>query len=448
MPAPLHPLLNRLLRKAGAHPDEVPTFEAWQELLGLVGRTLTDADEDRYTLERSIEISSREMQGLYQDLKKSSESALAVERQRVEESLAVLRATLEASNEGILVVDRQRRVIAYNRRFQTMTGTPDEVMATRDHRQVLEFASRELIDPEVWRERIEQNHAGTDSAHDEIRFTDGRIFDRYTAPISLPDGTLVGRVTFFRDVTAERTARNELEHAREAAEAASNAKSMFLANVSHELRTPLNAIIGLADLLLLEGGDPLTERQRDYLRGVGQSGRHLLTMVNDILDLAKIEAGKHELDVAIVPTGEALLEAVSLLKPLAHHRGIELVADVEPDTPAVRADPVRLRQILYNLISNAVKFTNRDGAVRVSARTDTRGVAIRVADTGVGIAPENMSRLFHEFIQLDLPSGERPTGTGLGLALTKRLVDMHGGTIDVTSRLGFGTTFTVRLPVA
>jgi signal transduction histidine kinase len=255
-------------------------------------------------------------------------------------------------------------------------------------------------------------------------------------------------VTVFREVTAERQARAQLERAREAAELASQAKSMFLATMSHELRTPLNAVIGLADLLLLDGGDPLTPRQSKYLDGILQSGRHLLEMVNDVLDLAKIEAGKHDLDLEQVGTEDAIVDAVSLLQPLANTRGVELAAAVAPHTPPVRADPVRLRQILVNLISNAVKFTDRAGHVQVSADGDSRGIAIRVADTGIGIAPEDMSRLFRAFEQLNLPSGDRPGGTGLGLALTKRLVEMHGGTIDVTSKLGSGTVFTVRLPGA
>src|SRR5262249_968893 len=218
------------------------------------------------------------------------------------------------------------------------------------------------------------------------------------------------------------------------------------ATMSHELRTPLNAVIGLADLLLLEGGEPLTKKQHKYLEGILQSGRHLLAMVNDVLDLAKIEAGKQGLELEHVRTAGAIEDAVNMLAPLAQNRGVALSASIEAEVPYVRADPMRLRQILYNLISNAVKFTDRDGSVRVSAAVDSRGIAIRVSDSGIGIAAEDMSRLFRAFEQLKLPSGDRPGGTGLGLALTKRLIDMHGGTIDVTSKVGSGIVFTVLLP--
>jgi protein-histidine pros-kinase len=217
--------------------------------------------------------------------------------------------------------------------------------------------------------------------------------------------------------------------------------------MSHELRTPLNAVIGLADLLLL-GRDPLVDRQREYLQGITSSGRHLLALVNDVLDLAKIEAGKQELHLESIPIHDAIEDGMAAIVPLARARGVMLEPATIVAVPNVRADRVRLRQILYNLISNAVKFTDRGGMVRIRARRDDDWVSIAVVDTGVGISPSDLKRLYRSFEQLTLPSGDRPEGTGLGLALTKRLVEMHGGTIDVESELGSGTTFTVRIPVA
>jgi PAS domain S-box-containing protein len=439
MPHEQHPLLGQLLRKVGATPGEPPPLDAWRELLGLMSQMCYESDQDREQLERTIEISSRDMQRLYQDLKRRAES------ERVEQD-AIMRATLESAIEGVLLVDNNRNVIAANRRFAEMWGLPESVMESRDQRAVAEAAMKRLKMADVVMSRIDGLYDTDATLRDELELIDGCMIDRFSAPVRTPDGTRVGRVAFFRDVTAERRAHQQLEQAREAAEAASQAKSLFLANMSHELRTPLNAVIGLADLLLL-GRDPLTERQRDYLEGVASSGRHLLALVNDVLDLAKIEAGKQELDLQSIHIHDAIEEGMAAIVPLANARGVMLEPATIVAVPNVRADRVRLRQILYNLISNAVKFTDRGGIVRVRARRDEDRVSIAVIDTGIGIAPADLSRLYRTFEQLTLPSGDRPGGTGLGLALTKRLVEMHGGTIDVESELGVGTTFTVRIPV-
>jgi PAS domain S-box-containing protein len=395
-----------------------------------------EADQDRDELESSIESSSRAMQELKQRL----------EAERVEQD-AILRATLEAAKDGILLVDNQHEVIAVNRRFIEMGQLPDEVLTTRDRRKMIAAVMTRVKMADSLRMRTDALYETDATIRDEVELLDGSLMDWFSAPVRTPEGTKVGRVSFVRDVTAERQSQHQLQRAREAAEAASQAKSQFLANMSHELRTPLTAVIGLSDLLLLER-DPLVPRQREYLEGVASSGRHLLALVNDVLDLAKIEAGKTELKLESVPINDAIEDSLTTISPLASTRGVLLEPATIVAVPNVRADRVRLRQILYNLISNAVKFTDRGGRVRVRARRDEDRVSIAVMDTGIGIAPRDLSRLYRSFEQLELPSGDRPGGTGLGLALTKRLVEMHGGTIDVESQLGVGTTFTVRIPVA
>jgi len=439
MPITQHPLLAQLLRRVGANEAEAPTLNAWRELLGLVSQMYYELDHDRATLERSIESSSRDMQRLYQDLKHRTES------ERVEQE-AIMRATLESAIEGIMIVDNKRQVIAVNKRFAQMAQLPESELAQRDQRVLAALAVRSVKTADSVLSRIDGMQETDGTWRDELELINGSVIDYFSAPVRTPDGTQVARVGFFRDITAERHAHQQLEQAREAAEAASKAKSLFLANISHELRTPLTAVIGLADLLLLER-DPLVDRQREYLEGIASSGRHLLALVNDVLDLAKIEAGKQELTLRSIPVHEAIEEGLTAISPLADARGVALEPATRNDVPNVRADRVRLRQILYNLISNAVKFTDRGGVVRVRAHQDGDRVAIAVSDTGVGIAPADLSRLYRSFEQLKLPSGDRPGGTGLGLALTKRLVEMHGGTIDVESELGVGTTFTVRIPV-
>ncbi len=443
-----HPLLARLLRKVGASPAEAPSLETWRTLLALIDRTYHAADQDRYALERSIDISSREMQALYEGLKRRTDIELEARRRQVAESYAVLRATLESASEGIVVVDPDRNVVAVNARFAEMMRVPPEAIASQDYRLIVMESMKQFADPDVMLASIERLYASFDTLHDEFALSDGRIIDRYSAPVRGGDGTPVGRVTFFRDVTAERTANDEMRSAWAAAEAASKAKSMFVANMSHELRTPLNAVIGLADLLLLDSGDPITRRQREYLEAVTQSGRHLLALVNDVLDLAKIEADKQELELENVGVRDAIEEVLTALVPLAHHRGVSVFIHISRGVGDVRADRLRLRQVLYNLMTNALKFTDRGGSVTISAKSDGERVVIAVADTGIGIAEADVPRLFRAFEQLAHPSGDRPTGTGLGLALTQRLVGMHGGTIDVASQIGVGTTFTVRMPAA
>jgi PAS domain S-box-containing protein len=435
-----HPLVGQLLHSVGASESEAPSPETWRDLLARMSQMYYETDQDRDELESSIESSSREMQRLYQELKQKAEAERA-------EQDAILRATLESANEGILVVDNQHGVIAVNRRFVEMGRIPEEVVAARDRRMMIAAALTKVKMADAIVMRVDKLYETDATVRDEIELVDGSLMDWFSTPVRTPDGTKVGRVAFVRDVTAERHAQQQLQRARDAAEAASQAKSQFLANMSHELRTPLTAVIGLSDLLLLER-DPLVPRQREYLEGVASSGRHLLALVNDVLDLAKIEAGKTELRLESVPIHDAIEEGLTTISPLATTRGVILEPTTIVAVPNVRADRVRLRQILYNLISNAVKFTDRGGRVQVRARRDDDRVSIAVMDTGVGIATRDLSRLYRSFEQLTLPSGDRPGGTGLGLALTKRLVEMHGGTIDVESELGVGTTFTVRIPVA
>jgi PAS domain S-box-containing protein len=399
-----------------------------------------ETDQDRDELERSIESSSRDMHRLYQELKQKAET------ERVEQD-AILRATLESAIEGILVVDNEHGVIAVNRRFAEMARIPEEELATRDRRVLIRRALKKVKMADIITGRIDELYENDATMRDEVELVDGSVMDWFSAPVRTADGLKVGRVAFVRDVTAERHAQQQLEQARETAETASQAKSAFLASMSHELRTPLTAVIGLSDLLLLER-DPLNDRQRDYLNGIASSGRHLLALVNDVLDLAKIEAGKTVLQLESVPIHDAIEEGMTAILPLANTRGVILEPATIVAVPNVRADRVRLRQILYNLISNAVKFTDRGGMVRIRARRDDDRVSIAVIDNGIGIATRDLSRLYRSFEQLTLPSGDRPGGTGLGLALTKRLVEMHGGTIDVESELGVGTIFTVRIPVA
>ncbi|HAF09401.1 MAG TPA: hypothetical protein DCK98_04890 [Chloroflexi bacterium] len=230
-------------------------------------------------------------------------------------------------------------------------------------------------------------------------------------------------------------------------EVANRHKTEFLANMSHELRTPLNAIIGFSEVLLQRMFGELNEQQADYLEDVKSSGQHLLTLINDILDLSKIEAGRMELEAAPFSLVAALNNAVTLVRERAQSHGIKLALEVAPELDTVVADERKLKQVVVNLLANAVKFTPDGGTVTLRAARENGEVRLAVHDTGIGIAPEDQERIFQEFQQATHQGERSREGTGLGLTLSKRMVELHGGTISVDSAPGKGSTFTVTLPL-
>ena len=229
-------------------------------------------------------------------------------------------------------------------------------------------------------------------------------------------------------------------------EAASRHKSEFLANMSHELRTPLNAIIGFTQVLREKLFGEVNEKQEEYLDDILSSGNHLLALINDVLDLSKIEAGQVELEIAPFSLREALERGVVTVKERAITNGVGLTLKADPHVGVVEGDERRIRQVIFNVLSNAVKFTPRGGSVSVSSAQLDGEVRVSVADTGPGIAPDDQVRIFEEFQQTDVGAKERE-GTGLGLALSRMLIELHGGRIWVESELGKGSTFTFALPV-
>jgi signal transduction histidine kinase len=252
---------------------------------------------------------------------------------------------------------------------------------------------------------------------------------------------------------AERTEElaitlRQLEVKSRELEMASRHKSEFLANMSHELRTPLTAVIGFSEVLIQRMFGDLNRKQEEYLGDILDSGRHLLSLINDILDLAKVEAGAVELELSSFWLPEALEHSVQMLRETAARRGVAVQTDVADDVGIVQADLRRVRQILFNLLSNALKFTAAGGTVQVTAGLRGDMVQIAVRDTGIGIAPDDQIRIFEAFQQAGTATGDAPDGTGLGLALVKRLVELHGGHIWVESELGIGSTFAFTLPVS
>lgn len=239
----------------------------------------------------------------------------------------------------------------------------------------------------------------------------------------------------------------ELEQARQQAETANHAKSEFLATMSHELRTPLNAVLGLSQVLQQEIFGNLNPKQAEYIGHIRSSGEHLLLLINDILDLAKVEAGRETLDLIPVAVDEVCQSCLSLIQEQAAQKGLQVSSWIDPAINTCIADERRLRQMLLNLMSNAIKFTPM-GSVTLIVQSPPEGITFTVADTGIGIATEQIALLFQPFQQLDSHLNRQYTGTGLGLALTRNLARLHGGDVTVESTLGEGSRFTIYLPNA
>jgi signal transduction histidine kinase/CheY-like chemotaxis protein len=281
------------------------------------------------------------------------------------------------------------------------------------------------------------------------------VLTRYRSLFWADDAALVRILASRASIVAERrdalgrqeSLTNELRETVAALEDASRAKSDFLASMSHELRTPLNAIIGFSDLMRAEPSEG--DRRSvpiEWIEHIARGGHHLLSLINDVLDLAKVEAGRLELRRERVEVSQLAMDVAAGLRPLADRKRIQ-VETVLPEATLVDADRGRLRQVLYNLLSNAIKFTPDEGRIGLSVEGGDEAVEITVSDSGVGIDPADLDRIFQEFAQVG-PAESQVGGTGLGLALARRLVEAHGGTIGVESTLGSGSTFTVRLPAA
>ena len=260
---------------------------------------------------------------------------------------------------------------------------------------------------------------------------------------------------YLRDLTEQKKQEAERERSRELEEQniriqeANRLKSEFLANMSHELRTPLNAVIGFAQLLADEKVGPVTTDQKGCLNDILTSGQHLLQLINNVLDLAKIEAGKMELAPETFSVKKATDEVCAVMRTAALQRNVKISVDGALNADVVTLDHLKFKQVLYNLLSNAVKFSHDHGAVEVAFSLDScQQLRLQVRDYGIGIKPEDMPRVFREFEQLESGAGRRFPGTGLGLALTKKIIELHNGSIRVESEFGKGSTFIVALPTS
>jgi signal transduction histidine kinase/CheY-like chemotaxis protein/HAMP domain-containing protein len=375
----------------------------------------------------------------------------------IREARSRLTDAIESISEGFSLYDADDKLIVCNSRYRDLFASHADVMqpGTSFETIVRTAVDRGLIEEadgrsDAWvRERLER-HQGPGATHVQHR-TDGRwirVSERKTAS--------GGVVATYTDITELKQHEAELadlvgklQIARDAANEANRTKSSFLANMSHELRTPLNSIIGVTEMLQEDARDLKREDQIEPLDRVARAARHLLALINDILDLSKIEAGRMELHLESFPVAPVIHDVVNTIETLAARNANRIVVDCGPEVGMMHSDQMRIRQTVLNLVSNANKFT-KDGTITISVRRQQEAggewIAIAVADSGIGMTPEQMGKLFQEFSQADSSTTRQYGGTGLGLAISKRFCQMMGGDIVVESTPGRGSTFTVRLP--
>ena len=393
---------------------------------------------------------------------------------RLMDILPVARSTiLENMKDAVMVLDAKDRIVDVNLAASKIIG--------RDVSQIIGQKADSVL--ARWQSMVER-YRNVQEASDEISIGEGeskRYFDLDLSSLHDRKGHYTGRFVLLRDITENKMTAMELESAKQHAESSSRAKSEFLANMSHEFRTPLNHIIGFTELVLDKKVGVLNDVQEKYLKNVHHSSHHLLSLVNDVLALSKVEAGKLELIATTVDLKILIKSSISMVNVDALKNDIQLSSDLDNIPVSIKADERKLKQILYNLLSNAVKFTPGGGSVSVKARKvdctvrsglrqgdpDTlqvideiieaekdphtrteKFIEISVADTGIGINPEDQTRIFSPFDQVDSSSSRKFAGTGLGLSLSKRLVELHGGRIWVDSAgEGKGSIFSFIIPI-
>jgi signal transduction histidine kinase len=353
----------------------------------------------------------------------------------------VQRETLDNLFEGVAVFGADGRLKLYNPAFLRMWGFHEGDLVNEPHATQLVDLIRGFFESHGWPrlkqimiDRLQDRTARTG----RMERADGSTID--FAAVPLPDGACL---MIYMDVSDSVRVQRALAERNAALETADRLKSEFIANVSYELRTPLNAIIGFAEILDQQYFGPLTERQAEYSHGIIDASQQLLLLINDILDIATIEAGYLQLELAPVDVGAMLKDLVTLSAERARSRGVALELDCPPDIGQVTGDERRLKQAVYNLISNAMKFTPLGGTVRMTARRAEGQLELEVVDNGVGITEQDQGQAFQKFARV---GGRRQSGSGLGLALVKSLIELHGGQVELVSKPGVGTRVTCRLP--
>ena len=363
---------------------------------------------------------------------------------------SLLRATADTLPAMVGYIDARRRVGFLNEEFSRWFDLGTDDVARVYGRPLAQAFSRNRFPGEG--KELEAAFAGAEARFEhqlERRGGGSREIEAYFRPHRGLNGTILGVVTLLTDITERKAAEAALAAAKKAAEDANKAKSSFLANMSHELRTPLSAVIGYSEMLEEEAEETGEAAMLADLGKIKSNAKHLLGLINDVLDLSKVEANKMEIVADDIAIALFVDDAVGTVEPLIQRKSNRLVVDVGADAGSMHTDAVKLRQCLFNLIGNAAKFTE-DGTITLSVRREAAAtgdwISFAIRDTGIGMTAEQLARLFERFTQADETTTRKFGGTGLGLALSRSFARLLGGDIDVTSVEGQGTCFTVRLP--
>jgi len=361
----------------------------------------------------------------------------------------IFASIVEESPTSVIITDARGNIEYVNRKFTTLTGYSRAEVLGKNPRVLKSGRQSPSVYQELWRTITSGGEWRGELCN---RKKNGELYWELAAisAIKGDDGTVAHFIAVKEDITDRKRMEELLRHAKASAEAANLAKSQFLANMSHELRTPLNSILGFSQLLEMLATDgststsPLADKQREYVRWIRDGGEHLLDMVNDVLDLSKIEAGRVDLDKKPFETAVLIRRVLTTVRSLAAKKHLHIDAMIDPNLGLLDADEVRIKQVLYNLLSNAIKFTERERKIGVEARGEGDECLITVWDEGIGIPVADRERIFEPFEQLR--RGHEGQGTGLGLTIVKNLVELHGGSVTLESEEGKGSRFTVRLP--
>ena len=448
--------------KLKTHSGEIRTFSTscdeinydGKARLLLVFHDITDRKNAGEALRRSNEELERQVEERTQALQRQIEATQRAKAEledselRLMEVNRMLGVVLDTIPVRVFWKDKKLNLMGCNRLFamdagfqnpRQMIGTSDFEMAWKDRAEQYRADDMRVIKSKKPKLGYEEPQTNADG--DEVWLRTSKI------PLRNLDGDVIGVLGMYEDITERKAAEKELERAKIESERANQAKSQFLSSMSHELRTPLNAILGFAQLLEGDPEYPLAESQRENVEHIKMGGSHLLVLINEILELAKIEAGHLELHIESINLEQVFDEVVSMVIPLAEKRGLEFrVPVLERAWPNILVDDMRLKQVLLNLLSNAVKYNVDDGTLTLDCEQTDRHLIIKISDTGEGIASEGIKELFQPFSRLGKEYSQTE-GTGIGLTITRELVEQMDGDIGVESTPGQGTVFWVKFPL-